>query len=209
MDEDYEINEDVPMPPLPKILPRQQRFIEEYLIDLKGTQAAFRAGYGSMRGCRQRSYELLRKPQIAAAISEALAKGPGITRARIIDELARIAFAQPKDYYKWGPEGVTLKNSDELSDEQAAAVSGVYQIITSEGGTIRIKLHDKVGALEKLGRALGMFKDQHEHSGPAGGPIQTETIDRPERETREEWLARRRAELGAVPPLGTAAWPTD
>jgi phage terminase small subunit len=168
MDEDSEIDEDVAMPPLPKILPRQQRFIEEYLIDLKGTQAAFRAGYGSMRGCRQRSYELLRKPQIAAAISEALAKGPGITRARIIDELARIAFSDIAEYTTWGPGGIIGKGSDELTPEQTSVVAEVFQ---EPGKSPRVKLYDKVAALEKLCRALGMFKDQHEHTGKDGAEL--------------------------------------
>ncbi|MCH8110690.1 MAG: hypothetical protein IH905_01840 [Proteobacteria bacterium] len=30
---------------------------------------------------------------------------------------------------------------------------------TKDGGTIRVKLHSKLDALEKLGRHLGMFKD--------------------------------------------------
>ena len=53
-----------------KLTPKQARFVEEYLIDLNGTQAAIRAGY-SKNSARQIGNENLSKPVIAAAISTA------------------------------------------------------------------------------------------------------------------------------------------
>jgi phage terminase small subunit len=138
---------------------KQKRFVEEYLVDLNGKQAAIRAGY-SADAASEIAYENLRKPHIAAAIDQALATDPGVTRTRIVDELAKIAFAKPKDYFEWGPDGVTVKDSKDLDDDQAAAVAEVSQTVTERGGTIRLKLSDKQAALEKLGRTLGMFKDQ-------------------------------------------------
>ncbi len=56
-----------------KLTPKQQRFVEEYLIDLNATQAAIRAGYS--RNCAgQIGEENLKKPQIAAAVAEAKRK---------------------------------------------------------------------------------------------------------------------------------------
>lgn len=52
---------------------KQQRFVEEYLIDLNATQAAIRAGY-SAETARQIGSENLSKPYIAAAIAERQAK---------------------------------------------------------------------------------------------------------------------------------------
>ncbi len=49
---------------------KQQRFIEEYLVDLNATQAAIRAGY-SRNSARQMGAENLTKPVIAAAVAEA------------------------------------------------------------------------------------------------------------------------------------------
>ena len=51
--------------------PKQQRFVEEYLVDLNATQAAMRAGY-SAKTARQMASENLSKPDIQEAI--ALAK---------------------------------------------------------------------------------------------------------------------------------------
>jgi phage terminase small subunit len=164
------MTEPTPDAPASTLTPKQRRFVEEYLIDLNGTQAAIRAGY-SADSARSIAHENLTKLDIARAIDEALAKDAGVTRPRIVSELAKIAFARPKDYFAWGPDGVTVKASEELNDDQAAAIAEVSQTITPAGGTIRVKLSDKLTALEKLGKALGLFKDRHEHSGKDGVPL--------------------------------------
>lgn len=53
-----------------KLTPRQQRFVEEYLIDLNGTQAAIRAGYSAKSAGRQ-ALELLQKTLIVSAVAQA------------------------------------------------------------------------------------------------------------------------------------------
>ena len=50
--------------------PKQQRFVDEYLVDLNATQAAIRAGY-SQNSARQIGDENLSKPVIAAAVAKA------------------------------------------------------------------------------------------------------------------------------------------
>ena len=52
------------------LTPKQQRFVDEYLIDLNATQAAIRAGY-SKNSARQIGQENLSKPVVAAAVAEA------------------------------------------------------------------------------------------------------------------------------------------
>lgn len=59
---------------------------------------------------------------------------------------------------------IELTESDELDDDTAAAVSEIAQ--TKEG--VRIKFHDKKGALVEIGRHLGMFTDKLEHGGSVG-----------------------------------------
>ncbi len=53
-----------------KLTPKQQCFVDEYLIDLNATQAAIRAGY-SPRTARAIACENLAKPDIQEAIAEA------------------------------------------------------------------------------------------------------------------------------------------
>ena len=50
---------------------KQNRFVEEYLVDLNATKAAIRAGY-SERTAEVIGYENLRKPQIQEAIQLSL-----------------------------------------------------------------------------------------------------------------------------------------
>jgi hypothetical protein len=78
--------------------------------------------------------------------------GPGtdITRERIMNELAKIAFADPRDVMKWGPEGLTLLDSDQLSEDGIATVAEVCETRTKDGGSLRLKMHDKVKALDSL-----------------------------------------------------------
>lgn len=90
----------------------------------------------------------------------------GISKERIMAELAKIAFATQTDVASWGPDGVLVKNSDEIGDA-AAAVSEVSQ---SGGGdspvSVKIKMLDKQQALINLGReAFGMFNQKVEHKG--------------------------------------------
>lgn len=55
------------------LTPKQQRFVEEYLIDLNATQSAIRAGY-SEKTAKDIGCENLAKPNIAKAIAEAQEK---------------------------------------------------------------------------------------------------------------------------------------
>ena len=149
---------------------KRERFVTEYLLDLNGTQAAIRAGY-SAKTANRIANELLSKPDIQAAISaaqEQRAKRTEITQDLIVRELAKIAFGDPRDVMTWGPDGVRLRASTELTDEQAAQVAEVSETTTTTGGSLKLKKHDKVKALELLGRHLGLFTDKVEHSG---GPV--------------------------------------
>lgn len=78
-----------------RLTPKQQRFIEEYPVDLNATQAAIRSGY-SRKTAFVIGYENLRKPHIKAAIEKkltALSRKAGITAERVLNELAIIAFS--------------------------------------------------------------------------------------------------------------------
>src|SRR3954451_9113993 len=141
---------------------RQARFVAEYLVDLNATQAAIRAGY-SAATANQISARLLANVSIAAAITEAQAarsRRTEVTADRVVLELARVAFGDPRRGMSWGPGGVKLRPSAELADEEAAIVAEVGETTTKEGGTLRVKTVDKLGALRLLGQHLGMFGEK-------------------------------------------------
>ena len=146
------------------LTPKQARFVAEYLVDLNATQAAVRAGY-SQRTAESIGRQLLRKTTVSEALSAAQAKRAAkteITAERVVEALARIAFADPRSVFAWGPDGVTLRDSAELTADEAAAISEVSESRTESGGCLKAKLHDKVKALDLLGKHLGLFVDRVE-----------------------------------------------
>jgi phage terminase small subunit len=151
-----------------EIPPKQKRFCDEYLIDLNGTQAAIRAGY-SARTAQAQSTKMLLKPLLRAYVDERIAdraQRTEITQDKVIAELALLAFGRQTSLMDWGPDGVTIKDSSDLTDDIAAAVSEVSETTTKDGGTIRVKIHDKVKALELLGRHLGIFEKDNKQRRP-------------------------------------------
>lgn len=161
-----------------KLTPKQQRFVEEYLVDLNATQAAIRAGY-SPKTAGQIGEKLLKKAEIREALAErmkARQQRTEVTQDRVVKELAKIAFGDPRNVMTWGPSGVTLKASAELTDDEAAFVSEVSETTTEHGGSLKLKTNDKLKALELLGRHLGMFKEKVEVTGKDGGPVESKTV---------------------------------
>jgi phage terminase small subunit len=136
---------------------RQLAFIREYLVDLKPTEAARRAGY-SVASADRIAYALQRVPKIAARIEAAQARRADkkrITADRVLEELGKMAFSNIRDYVDWGPRGVTIRANALLDDDQTAAVADVEP--KGNGKLARLKLYDKLAALNALARHLGMI----------------------------------------------------
>lgn len=142
---------------------KQKRFVEEYLIDLNATQAAIRAGY-SPATAKEIGCENLTKPNISAAISQAMAersRRTGINQDRVLQELARIGFAKITDVVD--PDTARIRS--DASDDDLACIQSI-KIKPNEFGTEReVKLYDKKSALVDIGKHLGLFKDKMELSG--------------------------------------------
>lgn len=152
--------------------PKQQRFVEEYLVDLNATQAAIRAGY-SEKTAGAIGAENLTKPEISAAIAakrEELAKNCAVSAERVIRELALIGFANMKDYLSITSGGDPFIDLSNLTRDQAAAIAEVTVEDFTEGRgddardvrRVKFKLADKKGALVDLGRHLKLFTDKVE-----------------------------------------------
>lgn len=149
--------------------PKREAFVREYLVDLNATQAAIRAGY-SKKTAGSIGEELLKFPEVAAAITSAqqkLAAKTGITTERVLEELAKLGFAQMADYV--GADGSV--DLSKLTREQWAAVQEIT--VDTIGGAdgpkvsrTKLKLADKKGALETIGRHLGMFIERREVGKP-------------------------------------------
>lgn len=138
--------------------PRQRRFVEEYLVDLNGAQAAIRAGYAPKRAS-DAARKTLKNREVADAVAAGMAakrRRAEISADRVVEEYARIAFADIADFVRFGPDGMEVLEAAALSKEQTAAIAEVTESKTQRGGTVRFKLHDKLAALNALARHLGM-----------------------------------------------------
>ena len=167
---------------VPALTAKQQRFVDEYLIDLNATQAAIRAGY-SEKTAYSIGNENLSKPEIAKAIEDAQtarAKRTEITADRVLTELGKLGFSNMQDYMRAGADGDPYLDFSNLTREQAAALAEVTVEDFKDGRgedardvrRVKFKLTDKRAALVDIGKHLGMFKDQVEHTGPDGRPIE-------------------------------------
>lgn len=140
---------------------RQRRFIEEYLVDLNATQAAVRAGYAP-KSAEKHAYQLLKRPEVAAAVQEAIERRSArtqITQDMVIRELAAIAFAMVTDHTSVAEDGVVrVLPTEGLTEEQRRAIAGIK---VSRYG-VQVSNYDKVKALELLGKHLGMFGGREE-----------------------------------------------
>ena len=135
-----------------KMTPKMQKFVDEYLVDLK---AAIRAGY-SKKTAYSIGVSNLKKPEIQAAIQKrqkSAAEKLEITRERVLKELASIGFAKATDFLTIQGGRVLIKDSDGVAADKLAALASVKEGMYG----VEVKLADKARALEMLGKYLGLF----------------------------------------------------
>ena len=152
---------------------KQKRFCDEYLKDFNGKQSAIRAKY-SKKTAEVQASRLLSNVNVQKYIAERMKKIQDkleITQEMIMEELAIIGFSRVTDYLS--VENTTVKRkvrgkmksiiiplvsifpTAEMKKEKIPAIAGIKQ--AKEG--IELKLHDKVKALELMGKHRGMFKE--------------------------------------------------
>lgn len=157
-----------------ELTPKIKRFCEEYIKDLNGTQAAIRAGY-SAKTAKEQSSQLLTKPNVQNFLSELKqslsSKNEGLAQ-QVIDELKKLGFANIQDYIESENE---IKDLTKIDRDKAAAVESIKKTVTEFGSngessgkktSIQFKLYDKISALEKLGRHLGIFELDNQQKAP-------------------------------------------
>ena len=160
-------------PEIPKLTAQQEKFCHEYLIDRNATQAAIRAGY-SIKTAQEQSSQLLSKLMIKGRVNQLISAELGsidATAARIKKELTNLAFVNIADAYD---QNGALKSFEDMPIELQRAILAVEseELFDGQGKnreqigyTKRIKLTDKLKALEMLGRHQKMFTDITEHKG--------------------------------------------
>ena len=186
-----------------KLDAREKRFVAEYLVSLDPQEAAIAAGY-AVTTAHSKSYGWVcvsgDKPHVYEAVQKAMEKRSEktmVTAEQVLEELAKIGFANTSDYIKITDGGDPYIDLSELTREQAAAISEIIVDDYVEGRgdnardvkKIRIKFHDKRAALESMGKHLGMFKTKVEVSGPGGAPLAVDDLTGLSNEELAERLA--------------------
>lgn len=154
-----------------RLTEKEEAFCQSYLIDFNGARAARAAGY-SHDSARAIAAENLTKPHIQARIQEireTTGKAFNITRERIAQELAKIAFSDLREVFE---ENGALKSPENWSDEIAGAIAGVEVDELFEGRgedremigyTKKVKLWEKTKAIEALNKMFGFNSPEELH----------------------------------------------
>ncbi|MBT0811052.1 terminase small subunit [Litoribacter ruber] len=151
---------------------KEIKFVEAYLSDgtRNATASAIKAGY-SENSAGQIGHSTLKKHEIQKYIqflSAPLLEQAGVTQERLVQELARVGFANVVDIMQGDWQ---LKPLDELTKNQTAAISAIsVQEIThqdEEGRQVttrkvQVKHHDKLKSLVVLAEMAGLTKKQEE-----------------------------------------------
>ena len=156
------------------LTPKQQKFCDEFLIDLNGGKAAERAGY-SKKTAYSIASENLKKPEIVAYLNQKrseISTKTGITPERVLQEYARLAFFDIRNIYDENGNLISIKS---LSDDTAAAIAGVevsQEITKTEkktktvNNTVKVKIANKILALDSIAKHLGMFEKDNAQKQP-------------------------------------------
>lgn len=138
---------------------KQQAFVIEYLKDLNATRAAERAGYsGSYWALAQRGHENLKKRKVQEAISERLEER-AMGKEEVAQRLAMIARGSLEDVLWFDERGQAWK-IDIPTAHREGRLYAVKSLEDTQHG-LRVRMEDRIRALELLGKAHQMFVDRH------------------------------------------------
>ncbi len=176
----------------------QEAFCQAYVLNDNGA-ASYAKAFPKSRKWKpqsraQKASELLatgkirgRIAALRSLVTEKAEREFEISAGKVLQEMAKIGFANMLDYVRTTSSGDAFVDLSQLDRVQAAAISEVTVEDFTEGRgedardvrRIKFKLHDKGAALHKLGLHLGLFKQtiEGEIGGKGGGPIVVQISD--------------------------------
>jgi len=152
-----------------KLTEKEQNFIDAYLINGgNGTRAVMKAypNVKDKRNAGAMARQILKRPKVKKAIEhirrnlKILAEYQGVTPEKILNQYANIAFANLLNVMSWDDDSFHIKNSDELTDDEAATIFEVISSRSSTGFSVKVKQYNKMQALDSLVKLLGYADDK-------------------------------------------------
>lgn len=171
-----------------KLTPKQKIFVDEYLVDLNATRA-YKIAYPNIKKdetANAAASRMLRNVKVESYINQRMKereKRTEITQDMVLKELAKIGFADIKDYLEYKTTKTVIMYDDDgepivdyrqiidVIDSKDVDTSIIQEVSIGKDGTFKFKLYDKQKALVDIGKHLGMFVDKVEHSGTIGSEV--------------------------------------
>lgn len=195
------------------------RFVREYLIDLNG-KAAYQRTYPSCKSdaaARAKAWQLLQREDVRAELAkleEQQWRELEISERRVLRELAAIGFSNVADVLdvrqagagyteddEFVPPGPRVSMPTDLRDLPRHVQAAVKKVAETKEG-FRLEMHDKLTALEKLGKRLKLWQDDESEQRHVHFVVHV-----PPPRTREEWEAQyaeqhraKGREIASLPP---------
>lgn len=142
-----------------KLTPKQQRFCDEYLIDMNATQAAIRAGY-SEKTARQIATENLSKPSIREYIDERMKEKEAELVADQDEVMRYLTAVMRREYKEHVVVTVAKEKSTYVPDQNGTMRKQTIKEEIPQVVQIPAMLRDANKAAELLGRAYGIYSDK-------------------------------------------------
>lgn len=145
--------------------PRRVGFKAYLVVYPKSSDAAAKTGFSRLL----KNADFARRLRtLDASVTEKVVERAVITTEQVLEELAKIGFANMLDYARVTDDGEPFINLSEVTRDQAAAIAAftVEDFKDGRGEDARdvrkvtFKLHDKRAALVDIGTHLGMFKKE-------------------------------------------------
>ncbi len=152
---------------------KEEQLCREFIADFAGNQVrSYMHVFGTENydSARTKSSQVFAKVNIKNRIAELQQernKRLEITGDRVLREIAKLAFYDPRNFFD---EDMRLKPINELDPDHAAIIAGIETLHKTVGGEkdgcvvlTKIKMADKGANLERLGKHFKLFTEKHEH----------------------------------------------
>lgn len=142
---------------------KKERFATVVFETFDTRKAAIAIGVKSGPGMSVTISRLLKDAKVRAKLDELKRQQQEriiITKERLIDEWARIAFADPADVMTWNPSGIDLIPSDKLAADKRRLIKSISHHTTAVGESFKIEMVDRDSAKKELAKLLGYYPEE-------------------------------------------------
>jgi phage terminase small subunit len=194
----------VRLDPTTGLNPMQRRFCDEYLMDFDAGAAYLRAGYkaGTRKLAQDAASRLLANEAVGRYLvgrQSALQAMAEVDQAAIMRQLVWMGMGDVRGLFN--ADG-SVREITELTAQQAALIQSIEiqeieAVVNGErevvGHTKRIRMVDRIKPVHLLGLQLGMFAQQHKHTGAVGVFDPSEHLTQEQRRKLAEEILQRDA----------------